>query len=162
MICYRRFLEVTNTYGVSAKSFKLGQLSTSTCEPIHARQSMFPASFPNQSKNFLDSWAGNLVLWITLHLITAISQIYGNQRWDSSHLTLLTFPFSTIVCHSGNMITVRIAHLRIAHWGAILRWAILSPSVIRIAHLNYYVFYALFALDMGPGWVLGTRPCIPS
>ena len=44
------------------------------------------------------------------------------------------------------VITVRIAHLRIAHWGAIL-----SPSVIRIAHLNYYVFYALFLLDMGPG-----------
>ena len=49
------------------------------------------------------------------------------------------------------LITLRIAHLRIAHWGAILRWAILSPSVIRIAHLNYYVFYALFVLDMGPG-----------
>ena len=48
-------------------------------------------------------------------------------------------------------ITVRIAHLRIAHWGAILRWAILSPSVIRIAHLNYYVFVCLFMLDMGPG-----------
>ena len=49
------------------------------------------------------------------------------------------------------MITVRIAHLRIAHWGAILRWAILSPSVIRIAHLNFYVFVCLFMLDMGPG-----------
>ena len=49
------------------------------------------------------------------------------------------------------VITVRIAHLRIAHWGAILRWAILSPSVIRIAHLNYYVFVCLFMLDMGPG-----------
>ena len=46
---------------------------------------------------------------------------------------------------------LRIAHLRIAHWGAILRWAILSPSVIRIAHPNYYVFYELFVLDMGPG-----------
>ena len=32
-----------------------------------------------------------------------------------------------------NVITLRIAHLRIAHW------AILSPSVIRIAHPNYYV-----------------------
>ena len=48
-------------------------------------------------------------------------------------------------------VNVRIAHLRIAHWGAILRWAILSPSVIRIAHPNYYVFYELFVLDMGPG-----------
>ena len=48
-------------------------------------------------------------------------------------------------------ITLRIAHLRIAHWGAILRWAILSPSVIRIAHPNYYVFFELFVLDMGPG-----------
>ena len=48
-------------------------------------------------------------------------------------------------------VNVRIAHFRIAHWGAILRWAILSPSVIRIAHPNYYVFYELFVLDMGPG-----------
>ena len=38
---------------------------------------------------------------------------------------------------SRQMVNVRIAHLRIAHWGAILRWAILSPSVIRIAHPNY-------------------------
>ena len=37
-------------------------------------------------------------------------------------------------------VNVRIAHLRIAHWGAILRWAILSLSVIRIAHPNYYFF----------------------
>ena len=41
--------------------------------------------------------------------------------------------------------------LRIAHWGAILRWALLSPSVIRIAHPNYMFFYELFVLDMGPG-----------
>ena len=54
---------------------------------------------------------------------------------------------SVIVC----AITVMIAHLRIAHWGAILRWAILSPLVIRIAHLNYYVFVCLFMLDIGPG-----------
>ena len=47
-------------------------------------------------------------------------------------------------------VNVRIAHLRIAHWGAILRWAILSQSVIRIAHLNYYVFYVLFVLDISP------------
>ena len=40
-------------------------------------------------------------------------------------------------------ITVRIAHLRIAHWGAILRWAILSPSVIRIAHPNHKTFFTL-------------------
>ena len=53
-------------------------------------------------------------------------------------------------------ITLRIAHLRIAHWGAISRWAILSPSVIRIAHLNYYVLYVLFVLDIGHRWVLGT------
>ena len=39
-----------------------------------------------------------------------------------------------------SQITLRIAHLRIAHWGAILRWAILSLSVIRIAHPSYYVF----------------------
>ena len=48
-------------------------------------------------------------------------------------------------------VNVRIAHLKIAHWGAILRWAILSVSVIRIAHPNYKVFYELFVLDMGPG-----------
>ena len=46
------------------------------------------------------------------------------------------------------MITLRIAHLRIAPWWAILRWAILSTLVIRIAHPNYYVVYALFANDM--------------
>ena len=45
-------------------------------------------------------------------------------------------------------ITLRIAHLRIAPWWAILRWAILSTLVIRIAHPNYYVVYALFANDM--------------
>ena len=45
-------------------------------------------------------------------------------------------------------VNVRIAHLRIAHWGAILRWAILSLSVIRIAHPNYYFFYELFVIDM--------------
>ena len=39
-------------------------------------------------------------------------------------------------------ITVRIAHLRIAHWGAILRWAILTPLVIRIAHLN--IMFCMF------------------
>ena len=39
--------------------------------------------------------------------------------------------------NSNRLMNVRIAHLRIAHWGAILRWAILSPSVIRIAHPNY-------------------------
>ena len=48
-------------------------------------------------------------------------------------------------------IIVRIPHLRIPHWGAILRWGILSQSVIRITHPNYYVFYALFVHDMGPG-----------
>ena len=48
-------------------------------------------------------------------------------------------------------VNVRIAHLKIAHWGAILRWAILSLSVIRIAHPNYKDFYELFVLDMGPG-----------
>ena len=55
------------------------------------------------------------------------------------------------------LIIVRIPHLRIPHWGAILRWGILSQSVIRITHPNYYVFYALFVHDMGPGWVLWTR-----
>ena len=46
---------------------------------------------------------------------------------------------------------LRIAHLGIAPQWAILRWAILSQSVIRIAHPNYYVYYELFVLDMGPG-----------
>ena len=41
------------------------------------------------------------------------------------------------------MVNVRNAHLRIAHWGAILRWAILSPSVIRIAHPNYSTIFTL-------------------
>ena len=50
------------------------------------------------------------------------------------------------------MITLRIAHLRIAHWGAIPRWAILSPSVIRIAHPNYYVFLWIVCARYGP-WV---------
>ena len=49
-------------------------------------------------------------------------------------------------------ITLRIAHLRIAHWGAIPRWAILSPSVIRIAHPNYYVFLWIVCAWYGP-WV---------
>ena len=56
-----------------------------------------------------------------------------------------------------DLIIVRIPHLRIPHWGAILRWGILSPSVIRITHPNYNDFYALFVHDMGPGWVLWTR-----
>ena len=60
--------------------------------------------------------------------------------------------FSTALwCSNSGEVNVRIAHLKIAHWGAILRWAILSLSVIRIAHPNYKVFYELFVLDMGPG-----------
>ena len=68
----------------------------------------------------------------------------------------------TVYCTSGHLsngdgvdslamdglITLRIAHLRIAPWWAILRWAILSTLVIRIAHPNYHVVYALFANDM--------------
>ena len=42
-----------------------------------------------------------------------------------------------IIINHYDQVNVRIAHLRIAHWGAILRWAILSPSVIRIAHPNF-------------------------
>ena len=48
------------------------------------------------------------------------------------------------------MVNVRIAHPSIAHWGAILRWVILSLLVIRIAHPNYKIFYELFLLGMGP------------
>ena len=51
-----------------------------------------------------------------------------------------------------SVITLRIAHLRIAHWGAIPRWAILSPSVIRIAHPDYYVFLWIVCARYGP-WV---------
>ena len=38
---------------------------------------------------------------------------------------------------------LRIAHLRIAPQWAILRWAFLSPSVIRIAHPNYSTIFTL-------------------
>ena len=31
-----------------------------------------------------------------------------------------------------------------------------DPITLRIAHLNYYVFYVLFVLDISPGRVLGT------
>ena len=60
-------------------------------------------------------------------------------------------------------VNVRIAHLRIAHWGAILRWAILSPSVIRIAHPNHNTFFTLpvwfrvLATDSGWFSMLFTR-----
>ena len=47
---------------------------------------------------------------------------------------------------------LRIAHLRIAPQWAILRWAILSPSVIRIAHPNYYIFLWIICAWYGP-WV---------
>ena len=48
-------------------------------------------------------------------------------------------------------ITVRIAHLRIAFQWAILMWSMLSPSVIGIAHLNYYVLMhcTMFKLKNG-------------
>ena len=55
-------------------------------------------------------------------------------------IRILAQVFSHDHCHitdGSYEVNVRIAHLRIAHWGAILRWAILSPSVIRIAHPNY-------------------------
>ena len=45
-------------------------------------------------------------------------------------------------------VNVRIVHLRIAHQVAILRWAILNTSFIRVAHPKYYVFYALFEIYM--------------
>ena len=32
------------------------------------------------------------------------------------------------------IVNVRIPYLRIAHWGVILRWVILIPSVIRSTH----------------------------
>ena len=60
-------------------------------------------------------------------------------------------------------VNVRIAHLRIAHWGAILRWAILSQSVIRIAHPNHNTFFTLpvwfrvLATDSGWFSMLFTR-----
>ena len=57
-------------------------------------------------------------------------------------------------------ITLRIAHLRIAHWGAILRWAILSPSVIRIAHPSYYVFLWIVCAWYGPWVNTGDTPCV--
>ena len=56
-------------------------------------------------------------------------------------------------------ITLRIAHLRIAPWWAILRWAILSTSFIRIAHPNHYVFFRLI-WPLGECW--GPRLCMPS
>ena len=55
-------------------------------------------------------------------------------------------------------ITLRIAHLRIAPWWAILRWAILSISFIRIAHPNHYVFFRLI-WPLGECW--GPRLCMP-
>ena len=64
-------------------------------------------------------------------------------QWTMTHYILRSIFFRTII--------VRIPHLRITHWGAILRWGILSQSVIRITHPNHQVFYALFVHDMGPG-----------
>ena len=78
---------------------------------------------------------------------------------------------SSIIGHLANnqtdrevlSVNVRNAHLRIAHWGAILRWAILSPSVIRIAHPNHETFFTLLvwfgvlATDFGWFSMLFTR-----
>ena len=64
----------------------------------------------------------------------------------------------------GNVVNVRIAHLRIAHWGAILRWAILSPSVIRIAHPNHKTFFTLLVwfgvLATDSGWFSMLFTCL--
>ena len=46
-------------------------------------------------------------------------------------------------------VNVRIAHLRIAPWWAILRWAILSTSFIRIAHPNYNITFHSVCLISG-------------
>ena len=50
------------------------------------------------------------------------------------------------------LVNVRIAHLSIAHWGAILRWAILSLSVIRIAHPNYDTIFHPACFIKGGGY----------
>ena len=47
---------------------------------------------------------------------------------------------------------LRIAHLRIAPQWAILRWAILSPSVIRIAHPNYDTIFHPACFIKGGGY----------
>ena len=68
-------------------------------------------------------------------------------------------PWPMAIMHhiKGFSIIVRIPHLRIPHWGAILRWGILSQSVIRITHPNYYVFLCIVCAWYGLWWVLGTR-----
>ena len=48
-----------------------------------------------------------------------------------------------IIITNVNMITLRIARPRNALWRAILRWAILSMSFIRIARPIYFVFFVL-------------------
>ena len=59
-------------------------------------------------------------------------------------------------------IIVRIPHLRIPHWGAILRWGILSPSVIRITHPNYCVFMHCLCMIWALGECWGHGQCVPS
>ena len=60
------------------------------------------------------------------------------------------------------MIIVRIPHLRIPHWGAILRWGILSQSVIRITHPNYCVFMHCLCMIWALGECWGHGQCVPS
>ena len=69
---------------------------------------------------------------------------YQNVHFSLNCSKILSFLF---------LITLRIAHLRIAPW-----WAILSISFIRIAHPNHYVFFRLI-WPLGECW--GPRLCMP-
>ena len=51
------------------------------------------------------------------------------------------------------LVNIRIAHPRNAHWRAILRWAILSMSFIRISHPNYFDSLLGFGLQLVPNVV---------
>ena len=60
----------------------------------------------------------------------------GERRTETEKLT---FPYH----HHHRRLPSQLPTSRLPSWGAILRWAILSTSIIRIAHPNYYVFFQL-------------------
>ena len=70
----------------------------------------------------------------------------GKKQLVLNYLCILSFKVRKHLLHLPRRIPSGLAT-----WWAILCWAILSLSVIMIAHLHYYVLYVLFLFSWGWG-----------
>ena len=116
MICYRTFLEVTNTDGIRAISFKLGTLSTCTCEPIHAWQQHFQPLFQIRRKTFstLDlGWKPGAVNYSPPNYCNFSDLWQRRVRQLPSHFINLSL-LHHCLCHSGNILLL-LLHLHHCH-----------------------------------------------